>query len=278
MKSLPVISFLLIKIKKLEQDLKLPYLQRIYQDIKDQSSSNIYKLRKNNQKVRLKDGKYQLLLSEKTISRENKINIIDKILNMKCKDDISLKEHIENWFIKSIGNKGYIDNQYRGILDILATYYITNGKDISILTDKKLKRIEKYEVASFTDKVNEKYKNYKWFAIKKTSKEQIEKYYSKNKKKTKKWKSTYTYKINQIRKDKDIDFARWVYIDNTGEFEFDSIKYLLKNEAKYRVSANRQSEMDSLLCIKDKSGDILFYNMNLREINKDNIYPIIAKK
>jgi hypothetical protein len=158
LKSPPVISFLLIKIKKLEQDLKLPYMQRIYRDIEDQSSKNIYKLRKDKYKVRLRNGIYQILLSEKNISQDSKKAIIEKILQLKCQNDITLLDHIENWFDKSIIIKGYIDNQYRGILDILATYYITNGKDIGILTDKKLKKIEKYEVAGYLDKIDESYK------------------------------------------------------------------------------------------------------------------------
>lgn len=270
----PVISFLLIKIKKLERDLKLPYIQRIYRDIDDQSSSNIYKLKKRKYKVRLKNGIYQLLLSEKKIATNSKRAIIDKILNMKCKDDISLIEHIENWFSKSIDTTGYIDNQYNGILDILATYYLTNGKDISVLTDKKLKKIEKYEVASFTDKISD-VPNIKWFSLEKMDKEKLEKYYNRNKKKTKSWKRTYTYKINQLRNEKEVGIAKWSYVDTDGIFEFDNKKFIIKNENQYKVSSTRLSKMDNILCIKTIHNEYLFYNMHFTEINRDNIYPII---
>lgn len=268
-------------VKINNKEIRLVYKIIQYQLLKNQTGEYVKKLRKQNIKIKAFKFKnkntdevqiyYYKLYAEKIFNLKYRYKRIMGILNKI--DDSTGKEVVNNilyvWENKNYHktNKNKLKDKESTILDILGSYYLAEFEQEYILTKKKEKEIEKYEILKSNifktiEKVDKKYKR----GIEISIKQQIEKWQQKNRMQTKRWKKSKTYKINQLYsydnyRDRHYEWdfvkekwiycdkkyqitkkrlinpkqpyvAKWCLVDTDGVFEFNKQKYLISNELK----------------------------------------------
>jgi len=263
-------EYIVLKIKRCNKKVHLPFVHKIYKKLENQDPSTIYNLRKEGHKLRIRDGNYQQLIGSKKVSTKSKMNIIKKIMKFKDYEGNSLNDFISARFDHdSVRSKSMnLSNEYVFILDILATFCIADGCDLKILTNKHLKRIKKYEVCSFKDEICHISK--KWFALKKLNDKELFEFEDTHRMQTKRWKRSKTYRLNQAIKNLKNYTAKWCYVDNLNIFYFNGTEYKLANIDQYKAKENIYT-MDHILCIQLESGDMRYYDMNVEDISANLI-------
>lgn len=272
-------EYIILNMKRHKRKYKLPYLQKFMTRLEDQSSSNIYKLRKKGYKVCMREGEYYLLCKRKKINLASKKKIVSRIFNISFAGYGTLKNYLEIKFLKNTFKKssGFEDSEHATILSILGTFWMSDGSDLATLTMRKIKRIKRYEIHHYLDAINDSKKT--WFEIIKTTPERLAYFEDNHRMQTKRWKKSKTYKLNKLLLKFDNYTSKWAYIDNTNRFQFLQREYALdKNIDNYKVRADCTSNMDLILCIKDNNLDLIkFYDMDISEIPASSILDVTPK-
>lgn len=262
-------EYVIVSLKRFNIKYKLPYWQKTYTELDNQSKSNIFKLRKSKVSVKCKDGIYYRSTKEKRISLKSRNQIVNRIFNHKINGTDTLEEYLQYKFDNDSVQKtdNIKDTEVINFLTTLGSFWTISKKEDQILCAKEIAKTKKYEVASFNDQYEGEGKSR--LEIKKITPEKLEKFENSNKKMIKRWKNSKTYKLNRILNKYNKYISKWIYVDNTNKFEFLGKIYAVpKQNRNYSIGKDNYSKMDMILCIEDSiTKKVKFFDMNINEMS-----------
>jgi len=257
-----------LKINSIKKRIILPYLLNTYLVLENYSLKQIRDLRKMGKKLRLINGtQHQLLIKKQNASIASKLRIIDKIFKLEINGITLEDELISRFEYNHTPRKQFFNSvEYILILDSLCTFLISNHDNSDFITECKARKIIKYETFSYNELII-----HQMLEKLVTKDEKYKPVNLKPKLQIRRWKKSKTLRMNELIKSLDKGYkAKWCYVNELNEFNFQVDTYKVKDEVYYKRK-NGLFIFDQILVI-DINNKLTFYDQDINKV--ENIYKV----